>query len=459
MDFISKNKLFKLFITIFYFFSVLIFFVALNFKDNPGGWQLQYLPNLNGQPISDVTFLDSLTGFIVTNDNTAYDTGYILKTTNAGINWSFKFSRVGDFSRIIFVNSLIGYTCGGTGSGTSYLYKTTNQGENWFISNSPATNFWNDMFILNQDTIWLVDGNGLLGGLFRSTNGGLNWIQQFSQFNQNPDKIYMVNKNLGFIRRGDSPFGAYIGRTTDGGFNWTLNTNADTTFDDMYFIDSITGYKCDQNIQKTTDGGLTWTWQILPHLNFSNTMLSFSFINKDTIFGVGGVYQFPSAYRGLVYKTANGGINWGYQIPDTSFGITQLWYIKFINSLKGWAFRGSYKNIYTNTGGSDTTLYTRINNKIISVPINFELKQNYPNPYNLSTIIEYYINKQGFVKLKIFDMIGKEFAILVNEVQYIGGYGIPVSINLSSGVYFYRLQFISQSGDIQIETRKMIVIK
>ena len=383
MDSIPKNRLLKLFTTLFYYFSILIFFIAFNFRDNPGGWQLQYLPNLNGQSISDVTFLDSLTGFFITgNLNTPSGINFIYKTTNGGSNWQNTYSDNKDFARIIFINSQTGFVCGGYNNYTNNLLKTTNQGDIWFSLNTPYSFIFKDMSILNEDTIWLVSDMALEGGVFRSTNGGQNWIMQS---NLNPDKIYMVNKNLGFIRRGDAPFGAYIGRTTDGGYNWTLNTNADTTFDEIYFIDSLTGYKCDQNIQKTTDGGLTWTWQILPHLNFANEMLSFSFINKDTIFGVGGVYQFPSAYRGLVYKTANGGINWGYQIPDTSFGITQLWYIKFIISLKGWAFRGSYKNIYTNTGGSDTTLYTRINNKIISVPINFELKQNYPNPYNLST--------------------------------------------------------------------------
>jgi photosystem II stability/assembly factor-like uncharacterized protein len=456
MDKDGKSKLFEIFTTLLFYTSLLLFFVAFNFRDNPGGWQLQNITNFKGQSISDVIFLDSLTGIFVTNDNIAYDTSYIFKTTNGGNNWMIKFVHPGGFNRISFIDSLVGYACGGTNTGTPQLYKTTNRGENWSLTNSPSTNFWNDMYILNKDTMWLVDRDGLLGGIFRTTDGGVSWILQNSL---KPDKIYMVNKNLGFIRRGDAPFGSYIGRTTNGGFNWTLNTNVDTTFSDMYFLDSLTGYKCDLNIQKTTDGGLTWTWQVLPHLNYANIMSRFSFINKDTIFGVGGIYSFPSTDRGLVYKTTNGGINWGYQIPDTSFGIYSLWYVDFVDKLNGWAFRPNSKNIHTTTGGGDTTFYTNINSISNGIVKNFELKQNYPNPYNNSTLIEYFINESGWVKLKIFDIAGREIATLVNEVQSTGGYGMPVSVQLSSGVYFYKLVYTNKKGEMQMDVKKMVLLK
>jgi photosystem II stability/assembly factor-like uncharacterized protein len=418
---------------------------------------LQYLPNLNGQSISDVTFLDSLTGFFITgNLNTPSGINFIYKTTNGGSNWQNIYSDNKDFARIIFINSQTGFVCGGYNNYTNNLLKTTNQGDIWFSLNTPYSFLFKDMSILNEDTIWLVNDMALESGVFRSTNGGQNWIMQS---NLNPDKIYMVNKNLGFIKRGNGIYGAYTGRTTNGGYDWNL-TSPDTAFYDMHFIDSLVGWKANGlNIKKTTNGGLNWTLQFLPQLNYANVLFKFSFINKDTIFGVGGIYSYQSTGRGLVYKTTNGGTNWGYQLPDTSFGIYQYFFINFVDKLKGWAFSPGFKNIRTITGGADTTLYTRINNKIISVPINFELKQNYPNPYNSSTIIEYYINKQGWVKLKIFDITGREMGTLVNEVQNIGGYGIPVSINLSSGVYFYKLIYTNKEGELQTETKKMMIIK
>jgi photosystem II stability/assembly factor-like uncharacterized protein len=450
-----KSKLAEKFTTLLFYTSLLIFFVAFNFRDNPGGWQLQNITNFKGQSISDVIFLDSLTGIFVTNDNIAYDTGYIFKTTNGGNNWTIKLVHPGGFNRISFIDSLVGYACGGTNTGTSQFYKTTNRGENWSLTNAPSTNFWNDMYILNKDTMWLVDRDGLLGGVFRSTNGGLNWIQQFYQFNQNPDKIYMVNKNLGFIGR---DYNGYFGRTTDGGFNWTY-TYGDTSFYDIHFIDSMTGWKASgANIKKTTNGGITWTWQTLPHLNFANVIFKFSFINKDTIFGVGGAYHFPSAYRGFVYKTTNGGINWGYQIPDTGFGISSsFWFINFADKVKGWAFPPSIsKNIYTITGGSDTTFYTAINNQNNIIAKDYKLYQNYPNPFNATSNIKYKIEKTANIILIVFDITGKEIKILISKKQSSGNYEIKFDGgNLSSGIYFYTLF----ADGVRIDTKKAILIK
>lgn len=453
-----KSKLAEKLTTYFFYTSVLLFFVAFNFRDNPGGWQLQIITNFKGQSISDVIFLDSLTGIFVTNDDIAYDTSYIFKTTNGGNNWTIKFVHPGGFNKVSFVDSLVGYACGGTNTGTSQFYKTTNRGENWSLTNAPSANFWNDMYILNRDTMWLVDKNGLLGGIFRTTNGGLNWIRQFPQLNQNPDKIYMVNKDLGFIGRG---YYGYTGRTTDGGFNWSL-TSPDTSFYDMHFIDSLTGWKANgANIKKTTNGGITWTWQTLPHLNYWNTLFKFSFISKDTIFGVGGVYSYPSTDRGLVYKTTNGGVNWGYQIPDTSFGIYQYRYVDFVNNMRGWAFRLNSKNIYTITGGSDTTLYTSINNQNNIAASDYKLYQNYPNPFNQFTIINYQCKIKSRINLKVYDITGKEIAILTNEVKPPGEYEIRFDGgNLSSGVYFYRFEVIdNKSNLIFTETRKMLYVK
>lgn len=85
----------------------------------------------------------------------------------------------------------------------------------------------------------------------------------------------------------------------------------------------------------------------------------------------------------------------------------------------------------------------------------FELDQNYPNPFNPSTSIQYAIGSQQFVSLKVFDILGKEVAILINEEKNSGLYTVEFDAsNLPSGVYFYKLQ----SGDF-LETKKMVLIK
>ncbi|MBU2447643.1 MAG: DUF3494 domain-containing protein [Bacteroidetes bacterium] len=80
-----------------------------------------------------------------------------------------------------------------------------------------------------------------------------------------------------------------------------------------------------------------------------------------------------------------------------------------------------------------------------SVPKEFALSQNYPNPFNPSTKIQYTIGNPGLVSLKVYDVLGNEVATLVNSNQEAGSYTVlfntgEAKMNLSSGVYFYRLE-------------------
>ncbi len=91
------------------------------------------------------------------------------------------------------------------------------------------------------------------------------------------------------------------------------------------------------------------------------------------------------------------------------------------------------------------------------VPSSFFLYQNYPNPFNPSTIITYSFSfpKAVFVTLKIFDMLGREVALLVNEYQQAGQYVETFhGTSLSSGVYFYQLK----AGNY-VDTKKLVLIK
>ena len=95
--------------------------------------------------------------------------------------------------------------------------------------------------------------------------------------------------------------------------------------------------------------------------------------------------------------------------------------------------------------------------EINSFPISFGLEQNYPNPFNPKTKIKFSVAKADYVTLKVFDILGKELATLVNEFKTPGHYEIDFvseDMKLSSGVYFYQLR----SGSF-IETKKMILIQ
>jgi len=91
----------------------------------------------------------------------------------------------------------------------------------------------------------------------------------------------------------------------------------------------------------------------------------------------------------------------------------------------------------------------------VTGPLTFSLEQNYPNPFNPSTIISYGIPVKSKVVLKVFDVLGKEVATLLNEEKPAGQYSIEFNAkDLPSGIYFYKLQ----AGSF-VETKKMILIK
>jgi len=99
-------------------------------------------------------------------------------------------------------------------------------------------------------------------------------------------------------------------------------------------------------------------------------------------------------------------------------------------------------------------IFTGIEN-ISSVPRNYSLSQNYPNPFNPKTMIEFSIPKSGNIQIKVFDILGREVAVLVNEFLKAGSYTVDFNAsNLSSGVYLYRL-----TADGFTATKKMMVIK
>jgi hypothetical protein len=88
-------------------------------------------------------------------------------------------------------------------------------------------------------------------------------------------------------------------------------------------------------------------------------------------------------------------------------------------------------------------------------PAEFSLEQNYPNPFNPSTRIAFSVQGSGFTSLKVFDLLGREVATLVNENLTAGSYRVKFDASgLASGVFFYRLVAGGQAL-----TRKMVVAK
>ncbi|MCX6163074.1 MAG: T9SS type A sorting domain-containing protein [Ignavibacteriae bacterium] len=100
------------------------------------------------------------------------------------------------------------------------------------------------------------------------------------------------------------------------------------------------------------------------------------------------------------------------------------------------------QDAYVINFGVDITQITGVDPSINSqVPDEYKLEQNYPNPFNPVTKINFDLQKSGFVTLKIYDILGKEIATLVNGMKNAGSYFVDFDgSSLSSGMYFYRLE-------------------
>jgi hypothetical protein len=140
-----------------------------------------------------------------------------------------------------------------------------------------------------------------------------------------------------------------------------------------------------------------------------------------------------------VFATSATGMTWGYY-TDNSTGCT----------MTGGALQSVRPNItmfFTPAVGT--------NNQISAIPVKYDLKQNYPNPFNPTTKINYDLPKDGFVMLKIYDVLGREVRTLVNEVKQAGYHSVDFDAStLSSGVYFYKLE----SGSFS-DIKRMMLIK
>ena len=112
--------------------------------------------------------------------------------------------------------------------------------------------------------------------------------------------------------------------------------------------------------------------------------------------------------------------------------------------------------VVSHTGSRTTNYFAEEDNSVKNnEPYSFSLSQNYPNPFNPSTVIKYTVSKADNVELKVYDILGKEVATLVNQVQNPGSYSVMFNAaNLASGAYFYRIK----TGSFT-EIKKMMLVK
>jgi hypothetical protein len=132
--------------------------------------------------------------------------------------------------------------------------------------------------------------------------------------------------------------------------------------------------------------------------------------------------------------------------------------------LLSWNFQGTNPTILTNLNFDDITDPSNFVSlpmgknveQVGKMPSEFSLSQNYPNPFNPTTTIQYQISKKTEVSLKVYNILGKEVATLVDGVENPGNKEIKFNAgNLSSGVYIYVLI----AGSSFVDKKKMLLIK
>ena len=259
-------------------------------------------------------------------------------------------------------------------------------------------------------------------------------------------------------------------RSTDQGLSWKIfnpsNSNSSATSVVINTRNSDSVYVSWNNcIYLTSDNGESWETVFTSRGDFIHT-LAIDPLNPENVFA-GGLFfddSPPHLKFGVLLHSTNGGKYWDHVDPVTNVLLGKITSIAVVNK-----FEDDNTYVFIGTAGTGIWRYrysiiTGINeNK--KIPGHFILSQNYPNPFNPSTKIKFVIPKSSFVNLKIYDVLGREVSTLVNEEKHPGSYEVEFSAkggsasggdahNLSSGIYFYKLQAGSYSS-----TKKMIYLK
>jgi photosystem II stability/assembly factor-like uncharacterized protein len=392
----------------------------------------------------------------------------VLRTTNGGTSWENVGANIPEpngFQPCIFgidANTAIFSCYDGYPVINAYVYKTTNAGINWTLvftqgDNAYISGIWiktnNEGFMVG----WPVGGRW---SLWKTNNAGINWDSTGLYIPETDPAAWSYENSL-FYLGSQVWFGARnkgIYYSSNNGISWTLQELAWTGYaypSAIWFENSSHGYSsADRNIIRTESSGMNWT--ITP--NSSGTEII------KGITGTGNYWWFVRFLSNKIYYTSNDGDTWIIQYTaPTNSGYNHITKGRNGGS-KLWAARiDGGISVYTGEVGIKT-----VNNNI---PERFFLYQNYPNPFNPTTKIRFALpplssplpmtgsstsegGDRGVV-LKIYDVLGKEVATLVNEQLSQGTYEVEWNASdYPSGIYFYKLR----AGSFA-ETKKMILIK
>ncbi|MFZ1081648.1 MAG: YCF48-related protein [Candidatus Kryptoniota bacterium] len=392
---------------------------------------------------NQIIFLDSLHGYMAGSIGWSPDTsGAIFITTDGGENWVehkiaigglLSVSAVGD--SLVWASSNYGEVCRSIDGGKNWQHSTVGYSYSLLtIQFVDSVNGW----VIGK-TLW---GAEEISGIFHSTDGGMTWKQQKGdtcEYYCYQEKGYFADTLHGWVA------GAYvISRTNDGGATWqSFNDGANEYMQSVYFLDTLRGWAAGgASISGTVDGGKTWTR--LYHVGSG-------YPNFSSVFFVDILNGWVCDDSGGIMRTTDGGETWHIQRSDTS-GYTALNSIFFFNKSDGWAVGNG---VILHTTDSGVTIVKTPKDQ----PTSFYLFQNYPNPFNPSTAIGFQLSVASYVMLKVYDVLGRQVATLVDKKETSGVHAVTWNASkFPSGVYFYRLISTSSQGTL-VNTKQMALIK
>ncbi len=343
-------------------------------------------------------------------------------------------------------------------AGTLYgLYSTSDEGSMWDTTSLNSGLPINCLAGMGTN-IFAAFGQGI----FRSTNSGLTWTQ--SGFYDTAVSALCVNGQTIFA---GTSFGLYI--STNYGQTWLTSILNDYI---KYLANNGSNIFAGttDKIYYSPDNGQSWTLTTIDSTYSIHSL------------GVNGSTVFTGTGNGLYISTNNGQL-WTQSMGESSVNsIISFDSIVFVGSSQGVYFSRDngatwtkinegleYKpvlslaiaNDYIYAGTRGYSVWKRyipelsgIENINNSVPRNYKLYQNYPNPFNPTTKIKYDIPKEGFITIKIYDIVGREI-YSTHEYNLPGKYEMTFDgSKYASGIYFYRIQ----AGDF-VAVKKMLMIK
>jgi len=352
-------------------------------------------------------------------------------STNNGVSWSqTALNNITINSLAVKENNILAGAFGG-------IYLSTNNGASWIFDSLNLDYGEVSSFALSGNNIFAGTRGSVPNGIYGvyiSANNGINWTH--TNINERIISLGAIGNNIfaGKFHNGD--YGIYL--STNTGMNW-----AQISLETIANCFAISGNK----IYLGTGGILSGVYLSTNYgANWTQTALN----NKSVVsLAVSGNNVFAGTTDSGFYMSTNNGQYWIQK--NQGFG-----FIPFVKSLiitNNFIFAGIGVNSVWRRPISELVGLQNITSEI---PTTFSLEQNYPNPFNPVTNIKYKVQSSKFIKLVVYDILGKELVTLVNEKQSPGTYEASFDgSNFSSGIYFYSL-FVD---GVRLDTKRMILLK